>query len=81
MAIRFGPQIEAELDEIWFYIAQESGSIDIADRLVDSISDHFFLLSKHPQLAACVIMICVPACAVCRLAGMSSFTALRIAMF
>ena len=50
MAIRFGPQIEAELDEIWFYIAQESGSIDIADRLIDSISDHFFLLSKHPQL-------------------------------
>jgi plasmid stabilization system protein ParE len=50
MAIRFGPQVEAELDEIWIYIARESGSIDIADRLVTAITDHFFLLSKHPQL-------------------------------
>ena len=50
MAIRFGPQIEAELDEIWVYIAKEGGSIDIADRLVTAITDHFFLLSNHPQL-------------------------------
>jgi plasmid stabilization system protein ParE len=50
MAIRYGPQLEAELDEIWIYIAQESGSIDVADRLVDSITDHFPLLSKNPQL-------------------------------
>ena len=50
MAIRFGPQVETELDEIWVYIANESASIDVADRLIDSITDHFFLLSKHPQL-------------------------------
>ena len=50
MAIRFGPQVEAELDEIWAYVATESSSTDVADRLVESITDHFFLLSKHPQL-------------------------------
>jgi plasmid stabilization system protein ParE len=50
MAIRYGPQVEAELDDIWIYIAQESGSIDVADRLVASITEHFFLLSKDPQL-------------------------------
>jgi toxin ParE1/3/4 len=50
MAIRLGPLIEAELDEIWIYIARESGSTDIADRLVSSITEHFLLLSRHPQL-------------------------------
>jgi hypothetical protein len=42
MAIRYGPQVEAELDDIWFYIAKENGSIDIAERLAASIGEHFF---------------------------------------
>jgi toxin ParE1/3/4 len=50
MAIRFGPQLKAELDDIWTYVANETESEDVANRLVDSITDHFFLLSKHPQL-------------------------------
>jgi len=50
MAVRYGPQVEAELDDIWIYVAQESGSIEIAERQVASITEHFFLLSKHPQL-------------------------------
>jgi toxin ParE1/3/4 len=29
---------------------QRSGSIDVANRLVDSIADRFFLLSGHPYL-------------------------------
>lgn len=50
MAIRFGPQVEAEIDTIWIHVAKESGSLDTADRLVESITDHLYLLSRHPQL-------------------------------
>lgn len=50
MAVRFAPQVEAELDGIWVYTARESGNIDVANRVIDSITDHFFLLSRHPQL-------------------------------
>ena len=32
MAHRLAPQAGAELDEIWYYIAKESHSIEIADR-------------------------------------------------
>jgi toxin ParE1/3/4 len=50
MALRIAPEVELELDEIWFYVASESGSIAVAERLIDSITNHFFLLSGHPQL-------------------------------
>jgi hypothetical protein len=33
---------EAELDDIWYSIARESGSIDIAGRLIDSHHREFF---------------------------------------
>ena len=38
------------MDDIWLHIAAESASIDIASRVVDSITDQFVQLSKHPQL-------------------------------
>src|SRR6202171_971432 len=50
MAHRVAPQAEAELDNIWYYVAKESGSIDIADRLIDSISARFYLLACHPHV-------------------------------
>lgn len=50
MALRIAAEVELELDEIWFYIAAESGSVDVAERWIDSITNHFWLLSKHPQL-------------------------------
>ncbi len=50
MAHRLSPAAEAELDDIWYYIAKESQSIEIADRMVDSITDRFFLLATHPHL-------------------------------
>jgi toxin ParE1/3/4 len=50
MAHRLAPEVEAELDQIWYYIARESGSIEIADRLIDSITDRFLLLASHPYL-------------------------------
>src|SRR3954447_8246450 len=50
MAVHFGTQVEADLDGIWAYVAKQSGSVDVANRVIDSITDHFFLLSRHPQL-------------------------------
>jgi toxin ParE1/3/4 len=50
MAHRLAPQVEFELDDIWYYIARDSGSIEIADRLIDSITDRFFLLGNHPYV-------------------------------
>jgi len=50
MAHRLAPQVEFELDDIWHYIATESGSEEIADRLIDSITDSFFLLANHPYV-------------------------------
>ncbi|HEX4749639.1 MAG TPA: type II toxin-antitoxin system RelE/ParE family toxin [Bryobacteraceae bacterium] len=47
---RILPTAEAELDDIWLYVARESGSIDIANRLIDSLTERFFLLALHPQL-------------------------------
>lgn len=40
---RLSPETEAELDGIWLYIARESGSIDIANRVIDRITDRFWL--------------------------------------
>ena len=50
MAHRLAPEAEAELDNIWYYIAKESGSIEIADRVIDSLTDRFFLLTTHPHV-------------------------------
>lgn len=50
MAHRLASQVEFELDDIWYYVARESGSIEIADRLIDSITDRFFLLAIHPYV-------------------------------
>jgi plasmid stabilization system protein ParE len=49
MAHRLAPAAEADLDAIWYYIATESGSVEIADRLIDSITERFFLLAAHPH--------------------------------
>ncbi len=49
MAHRLAPEAEAELDGIWCYIAAESGSIDVADRVIDSITDRFAVLARFPH--------------------------------
>ena len=41
MAHRVAPRAETDLDEIWYYTAKESGSIEIANRLIDSITECF----------------------------------------
>jgi toxin ParE1/3/4 len=50
MGHRRTPQADSDLDDIWYYVASKSGSIEIADRLVDSITDRFFLLANHPHI-------------------------------
>jgi len=48
MAHRVAPDAEADLDDIWLHVARESGSIEIADRLVDTITERFFVLASFP---------------------------------
>jgi toxin ParE1/3/4 len=50
MGHRRAPQADSDLDDIWCYIATRSGSFDIADRLIDSITDRFLLLASHPHI-------------------------------
>jgi len=53
MAHRVAARAADDLDDIWHYVVNESGSIDVANRLVDSIAERFFLLSNHPYLGRC----------------------------
>jgi|ERR1039458_2817357 hypothetical protein len=41
MAHRVAPRAEAYLDDIWLYVAKESASMDVATRLIDSITGRF----------------------------------------
>ncbi|HTU42840.1 MAG TPA: type II toxin-antitoxin system RelE/ParE family toxin [Candidatus Aquilonibacter sp.] len=50
MRLRVAAEAEADLDEIWSYVATEGGDADVAERLINSITDHFFMLSKRPYL-------------------------------
>jgi toxin ParE1/3/4 len=50
MAHRVTPEAEADLDDIWCYIARKSSSLEIADRFTEFLSDHFYLLSNHPYI-------------------------------
>lgn len=50
MAHQIAPQASADLDHIWLYVAKESGSVEIADRFIDSVTERFFLLARYPYL-------------------------------
>jgi toxin ParE1/3/4 len=43
------PRAETDLDDIWLYVAKESGSLETANRLVDSITNRFLFLSRFPH--------------------------------
>lgn len=47
---RLSPEAEAELDAIWLHIARESSSVDIASRVIDSITERFWLLAQCPYM-------------------------------
>ncbi len=50
MAHRLAPQALEDLDSIWLYVATESGSIEAANRLIDSLTRRFLLLTQHPYM-------------------------------
>jgi antitoxin ParD1/3/4/toxin ParE1/3/4 len=47
---RLSPEAESELDSIWIHIARESGSTDIATRVVEGIAERFWLLARYPYV-------------------------------
>ena len=48
MRIRLSPQARADLDDIWFYFASESGGEERATRVVAAITDKFALFARFP---------------------------------
>lgn len=48
MALFLAPEVRRELDEIWSYIAGESGSIEVADAVIEVITQRCSLLADHP---------------------------------
>ncbi len=43
-------EAEAELDGIWIHIARESGSAEAATRVVENITERFWLLARNPYM-------------------------------
>ena len=50
MAHQVAPQASADLDNISYYVANDSGSSEIADQVIDSITAWLFLLGGQPYL-------------------------------
>jgi len=44
------PHADADLESIWYYVASETGNLELADRVIDSITDRFLLLAKYPNI-------------------------------
>jgi plasmid stabilization system protein ParE len=74
------PQADSDLDGIWYYIASESASIEIADRLIDSITDRFFLIANYPTSVAAETTICALASGAFLWVNTSSSTVSRTKM-
>jgi len=49
MAHRVAPEAEADLDDIWCYIAKSS-SLEVADRIIEFLADRFHILANHPYI-------------------------------
>jgi toxin ParE1/3/4 len=49
MAHRLAPEAARDLDDIAYYIANETGSVAVAERLIESIASRFNLLASHPK--------------------------------
>lgn len=49
MAYRLAPQAEADLEDVAFYLFVQTGSLEIADRLIQSVTERFDLLAAHPR--------------------------------
>jgi len=44
------PEADSDLDSIWSFIASESRNAEIADRVIDSITERFLLLANYPNI-------------------------------
>lgn len=44
---RLSSEAETELDGIWIHVARDSGSTDIATRVVERITGRFWLLARR----------------------------------
>jgi toxin ParE1/3/4 len=49
MAHRLAPEVHGDLEEIWLYLARESGSEARADDQIDAITQRFHLIAEYPQ--------------------------------
>lgn len=49
MAYRLAPEAEADLQDIAFYLFQETGNIEVADRVIQLVAQRFDLLADHPR--------------------------------
>jgi toxin ParE1/3/4 len=50
MVPRLAEEAEADLDEIWWRIATQSGSVAIAQGVIASITERFYLLASQPRM-------------------------------
>ena len=50
MAHKRAPSADSDLDDIWYYVATESGSAERADRFVTFLTERFYLLSQNPYI-------------------------------
>ncbi len=65
MRYRVSNDAERDLDEIFLYWAKRA-SLEVADRVIDSITERFWLLGEHPDAGKPVIDVaprvkCFPA--------------------
>ena len=49
MAYRLAQQAEVDLEDIAFYVFLESGNLEIADRVIQSIAERFDVLDAYPH--------------------------------
>jgi len=69
MALRLSPRARADLNDIWLYVAPESGGTDTVNRLVDMITSRFSILSTFPHAGRRLILISDQDAVVCRRAS------------
>jgi toxin ParE1/3/4 len=49
-SFRLQPEAESDLDDIWRYYYDETGTDALANRIIDAITDRFYLLAQHPRI-------------------------------
>lgn len=50
MGHRLAPQARADIDDIAYFVFEASGSVETAERLVDTIYGRILLLGRHPHI-------------------------------